>query len=157
MLQEILELMRAERFAANQEDEAERRRTGIVSEDDVRAEQLRASSLTPFPEVVAEWKPSLQRAVKSDVHEISNALGHGLLLYENHEGQKLNVHSLRHTCGAWLGQAGVNIKTVQTVMRHKSIQQTLDTYGHLMPGMMDVAAKMGRATDTVAPKLRAVS
>ncbi len=52
----------------------------------------------------------------------------------NHDGEKADFHSLRHTTGAWLALAGVHPKVVQTVMRHSSITLTMDTYGHLFPG-----------------------
>jgi hypothetical protein len=50
------------------------------------------------------------------------------------EGQVLDFHSLRHTCGAWLASEGVNPKTIQSIMRHSQITLTMDTYGHLLPG-----------------------
>lgn len=53
----------------------------------------------------------------------------------NDLGDHLDFHSLRHTCGAWLAIAGVNPKVIQTVMRHSTITLTLDTYGHLLPGL----------------------
>ena len=52
----------------------------------------------------------------------------------NHEGEKADFHSLRHTTGAWLALAGNHPKVVQTVMRHSTITLTMDTYGHLFPG-----------------------
>ena len=52
----------------------------------------------------------------------------------NHDGQRLDFHALRHTCGAWLAIQGAHPKLVQTVMRHSSITLTMDTYGHLFPG-----------------------
>ena len=52
----------------------------------------------------------------------------------NHEGEVFDFHSLRHTCGAWLAMAGAHPKAIQTVMRHSSINLTMDTYGHLFPG-----------------------
>ena len=52
----------------------------------------------------------------------------------NHEGEHLDFHSLRHTCGAWLARSGAHPKEVQAVMRHSSITLTMDTYGHLFPG-----------------------
>jgi len=51
----------------------------------------------------------------------------------NHEGEVADFHCLRHTCGAWLAQAGNHPKVVQTVMRHSAITLTMDTYGHLFP------------------------
>jgi len=49
-------------------------------------------------------------------------------------GDVLDFHALRHTCGAWLVWMLTDPKTVQIVMRHSSIQMTLDTYGHMYPG-----------------------
>ena len=56
------------------------------------------------------------------------------LQVKNHDGQILDFHSLRHTCGAWLAMSGANPKDVQTVMRHSTITLTMDTYGHIFPG-----------------------
>lgn len=55
------------------------------------------------------------------------------LLATNDAGENLDFHALRHTCGAWLAIEGVHPKVIQTVMRHKSITLTMDTYGHLFP------------------------
>jgi len=67
------------------------------------------------------------------------------LMAENHCGETLDFHALRHTCGAWLAIQGVHPKTIQTVMRHKSITLTMDTYGHLFPGAEPEAIdKIGR-------------
>ena len=30
----------------------------------------------------------------------------------NHEGERLDFHSLRHTCGAWLAMTGAHPKAV---------------------------------------------
>ena len=62
------------------------------------------------------------------------------LVDENHDGQQLDFHALRHTCGAWYAMQGVHPKLVQTVMRHSSITLTMDTYGHLFPGQVAEAA-----------------
>lgn len=62
-----------------------------------------------------------------------------MLVYKNDFGEHLDFHALRHTCGAWLAMDGVYPKTVQAVMRHKSIKLTLDTYGHLFPGAIEQA------------------
>jgi integrase len=56
------------------------------------------------------------------------------LLEQNHSGECLDFHSLRHTCGAWLAKAGVYPTVVQKIMRHSVITLTMDTYGHLFPG-----------------------
>ncbi len=53
---------------------------------------------------------------------------------QNHAGEKLDFHSLRHTCGAWLALRDVQSKIIQTVMRHSTITLTMDTYGHILDG-----------------------
>ncbi|QDV66216.1 Phage integrase family protein [Crateriforma conspicua] len=53
---------------------------------------------------------------------------------KNDADEIFDFHSLRHTCGAWLAMRGAHVKTVQTIMRHKTITLTMDTYGHLFPG-----------------------
>jgi integrase len=50
-------------------------------------------------------------------------------------GSSLDFHAFRHTCGAWLALAGVHTKIIQSVMRHKDVKLTLDTYGHLFKSM----------------------
>ena len=50
-------------------------------------------------------------------------------------GSSLDFHAFRHTCGVWLALAGVHTKTIQSVMRHKDVKLTLDTYGHLFKSM----------------------
>ena len=61
----------------------------------------------------------------------------------NHEGEVIDFHSLRHTCGAWLAMTGAHPKVVQQVMRHQSITLTMDTYGHLFPGQeADAVARL---------------
>ncbi len=60
----------------------------------------------------------------------------------NRDGEVLDFHSLRHTCGAWLAMASVPPKVVQTVMRHATITLTMDTYGHLFPDQEASAVEM---------------
>src|SRR4029077_9788637 len=55
------------------------------------------------------------------------------LAVTNLEGESLDFHSLRHTCGSWLALQGVHPNVVKTVMRHSTITLTMDTYGHLLP------------------------
>ncbi len=71
---------------------------------------------------------------KHDPEELDRRKESDFLLAENHGGEKLDFHALRHTCGAWLAKTGVHPKVVQSVMRHSSITLTMDTYGHLFPG-----------------------
>jgi integrase len=48
--------------------------------------------------------------------------------------RKFRFHDLRHTFGFLLIQAGVSPACVHKQMGHKSIQVTIDVYGHLIPG-----------------------
>ena len=48
--------------------------------------------------------------------------------------RRIRFHDLRHTFGSLLIQSGASIVYVKEQMGHSSIQVTVDTYGHLMPG-----------------------
>ncbi len=48
--------------------------------------------------------------------------------------RKIRLHDLRHTFGSLLIQTGASIGHVKEQMGHTSIQVTVDTYGHLIPG-----------------------
>jgi integrase len=48
--------------------------------------------------------------------------------------RRIRLHDLRHTFGSLLLQAGASIVYVKEQMGHSSIQVTVDTYGHLIPG-----------------------
>ena len=53
------------------------------------------------------------------------------------------LHILRHTCVSLLIQQGVNPKTIQGHVGHESIEETMDTYGHLFPNSLtDLAANL---------------
>jgi Phage integrase family len=68
--------------------------------------------------------------------------------------QKFRFHDLRHTFDSLLIQAGVSSAYVQKQMGHRSIQVTIDVYGHLIPGenvawidTLDGVSKKVTATD----------
>lgn len=68
--------------------------------------------------------------------------------------RKFRFHDLRHTFGSLLIQAGVSPAYVQKQMGHRSIQVTIDVYGHLIPGenvawidTLDSSPKKVTATD----------
>ena len=48
--------------------------------------------------------------------------------------RKIRLHDLRHTFGSQLVQRGASIVYVKEQMGHSSIQLTVDTYAHLIPG-----------------------
>jgi len=55
-------------------------------------------------------------------------------------GQPCTFHDLRHTHAAMLIREGQHPKVIQLRMGHASIRTTLDTYGHLFPGLDEAAA-----------------
>ncbi|MCF3942160.1 tyrosine-type recombinase/integrase [Oceanobacillus alkalisoli] len=54
--------------------------------------------------------------------------------------KKISFHGLRHTHATLLLQNGVHPKVVQERLGHRSIQTTLDTYSHIIPGIQEIAA-----------------
>ena len=48
--------------------------------------------------------------------------------------RRFRLHDLRHTYGSLLIQDGASLAYVRDQMGHYSIQVTVDTYGHLIPG-----------------------
>ena len=83
---------------------------------------------------LAEARKQWLSEAKGDPQEYAQRQESDFLADTNHDGEVIDFHSLRHTCGAWLAMSGVHPKVVQTVMRHQSITLTMDTYGHLFPG-----------------------
>ncbi|PAF22747.1 hypothetical protein CHH49_03945 [Terribacillus saccharophilus] len=61
---------------------------------------------------------------------------------ENFGVKRISFHSLRHTPATLLLKMGIHPKVVQERLGHASIQITLDTYSHLIPGMQSAAADM---------------
>lgn len=52
----------------------------------------------------------------------------------------LRLHDARHTHARLMLQQGVHPKIVQKRLGHSSIQLTLDTYSHVIPGLQKAAA-----------------
>ena len=48
--------------------------------------------------------------------------------------RRVTFHALRHSYASLLIQAGASLAYVKEQMGHSSIQVTVDTYGHLIPG-----------------------
>jgi integrase len=48
--------------------------------------------------------------------------------------RRITFHALRHSYASHLIQAGASLAYVKDQMGHSSIQVTVDTYGHLVPG-----------------------
>jgi Phage integrase family len=56
------------------------------------------------------------------------------LKWAGESASQSRFHDLRHTFGSLLIQDGASLAYVKDQMGHSSIQITVDTYGHLIPG-----------------------
>lgn len=52
--------------------------------------------------------------------------------------RRMRFHDLRHTFAALLIAEGAHAKAIQEAMGHSSIMVTMNTYGHLMPRLLEV-------------------
>ena len=83
---------------------------------------------------VEDARRAYLNVARHDPDEYARREQNDFLVDTNHEGEVLDFHCLRHTCGSWLAMTGAHPKSVQSVMRHSAITLTMDTYGHLFPG-----------------------
>jgi integrase len=58
------------------------------------------------------------------------------------QARRITPHACRHTFASLMIAAGVNAKAQSTFMGHANISNTLDRYGHLMPGTEAEAATL---------------
>jgi integrase len=117
------------------------------------SKKLLGAKVFPMPSKFATadmFRADLQAARQSwlsmfkDPQERLEADASDFLRPMNSENETLDFHSLRHTTATWLIQAGADIKTIQSVLRHSDIKLTLDRYGHLFPGSEAKAISMIR-------------
>lgn len=57
------------------------------------------------------------------------------------EVPKIQFHDLRHTHATIMLEQGVHTKVVSERLGHSSIEITLDTYSHILPGLQEAAAE----------------
>lgn len=80
--------------------------------------------------------PAYGQALLRDVQAAADAAGLGHLTF----------HQLRHTAGSILQAEGVDLKTIQRVLRHATITTTADRYVHVVDAaLLDAADRMDRA------------
>lgn len=82
---------------------------------------------------LSEWVFSTRNGTPINVHNLLNRSWYPLL--EEMGLEKIPFHNLRHTCATLLLSADVHPKMVQSLLGHSSIEITLDTYSHVLPGM----------------------
>ena len=54
----------------------------------------------------------------------------------------IRLYDLRHTCATLLLKSGTNPKLVSELLGHSCIALTLDTYSHVLPGMLNDTAEV---------------
>ncbi len=82
---------------------------------------------------LAEARKAWLDEVKHDPDARTKREESDFLTVRNHQGEMLDFHCLRHSCGSWLALQGIQPNVIKTVMRHSTIVLTMDTYGHLLP------------------------
>ena len=88
-----------------------------------RAISAKATMMTVFPSEVGT------------VLQPENLYHRYFLPILEHAGlRRIRLHDLRHTFGSLLIQRGASLTYVKEQMGHSSIQVTVDTYAHLIPG-----------------------
>jgi integrase len=64
-------------------------------------------------------------------------------------GQRFGFHNLRHGLASWLVNQGMDVKTVQGLLRHSNVTTTLGLYAHSVDAsMMAAQDAMMRALKT---------
>jgi integrase len=63
----------------------------------------------------------------------------------------IRFHDLRHTHGSLLIQDGIPVKVVSERLGHASIAFTMQTYQHVLPGMLADAARSTERLATPVP------
>jgi hypothetical protein len=101
----------------------------------------RKSDVLPIPDdtlqAIKNWRrenPTSQGAVVTVTESLVQILNDDLtaagISKSDEQGQTIDVHALRHTFGTRLCRAGVDIKTIQKLMRHEEASITLGLYLH---------------------------
>ena len=55
---------------------------------------------------------------------------------------EIRFHDLRHTAASIMLKHNIPVLTVSRILGHSKPSVTLDVYGHLIPGMQSIAAKV---------------
>jgi integrase len=91
-----------------------------------------------------EYKWSDDRYIFSEwdgKHLLPNTVSHAWQKLAKKSGLKgVRLHDARHTMATLWLKMGIHPKIVQERLGHSSIQITLDTYSHIMPGLQAAAA-----------------
>lgn len=83
------------------------------------------------------WRRALSKVRAADADAIAKSKRSGGDYEPLNLPNDITFHDLRHHYASLLIFAGLDIKTVQANLGHKSAQETLDTYAHLWPNTED--------------------
>jgi integrase len=86
-------------------------------------------------------------------NDISESLRNGFVRSGITVTRGMGLHTLRHTFASWLVMAGVDLRTVQVLMGHKDIKQTM-RYAHLSPNHLTGAVENLDQSPTPSPPRR---
>jgi type 1 fimbriae regulatory protein FimB/type 1 fimbriae regulatory protein FimE len=89
----------------------------------LRRLQLEQNTKSPFVFISERGAPFTRRGFEAMVERAGKATGFDM---------KIHPHMLRHACGFKLANDGVDTRTIQAYLGHKSIQQTV-RYTELAP------------------------
>jgi integrase len=89
---------------------------------DKTAAMLRKDMLDARADYLIEKYPDEKERIKAAKNDC--------FLVPDTDAGEIDFHSLRHTFGTLLAQSGVHPKTAQTLMRHSSIDLTMNIYTH---------------------------
>lgn len=90
--------------------------------------QNKQSAYTPKPKALVFTEET------GDILNDSNVTVAFRYAVQKAEVEHRSFHHLRHTFASIAISAGLNVKAISMTLGHATIAETLDTYGHLMPG-----------------------
>ena len=111
-------------------DSAKNRREAVLPLKIDTADMLKAFVFNKMPSAIVFNMPypcNVVRMFRRDLQAI------GIDSADNGRG-KLDFHSLRHTTGSFLAASGVHPKTAQNLLRHSTIDLTMNIYTHTVKG-----------------------
>ncbi len=123
-------------------------------EEQKKEEQKTEDNQNPDNTKKEEYKWSDDRYIFSEwdgKHLLPNTVSHAWQKLAKKSGLKgVRLHDARHTMATLWLKMGIHPKIVQERLGHSSIQITLDTYSHIMPGLQAAAA--AKFDEMILPK-----
>src|SRR5262245_25589391 len=133
------------RFAAVRSDHLSRKRAAALRKEMEKPAGERRDAATVVnevmedwlfttPEIIAKTKPAKRKPRGGTQLDPSNLRKMFYRLLTVAKLRRVRFHDLRHTFASLLIQQGESLAYIRDQLGHSSIQITVDTYGHLVPG-----------------------